>query len=259
MGGVGVLLPSSQTVSLVGHLVAREQRIRYRRASLGMLWALAQPLVRFGVMAFVFGYVVRLDVEDYPLFLFTGIVAWTWFAAGITEATTSVLDRPELTDRPGLSRRVIPLVAIATALVDMLLALPILLGYLAIEQGVPITALALPIVIAVQGLFIVGLGLLASAVNVYYRDAHHVVDLLLAVGFYATPIVYPVALAPESFQKWLDLNPMTWIVEAYRSVLIEGALPDLTSTVAVTAVGVVVFAVGWVVYGMASPNFGDEL
>jgi lipopolysaccharide transport system permease protein len=224
-----------------------------------MLWALAQPLVRFGVMVFVFGYVVDLDIDDYPLFLFTGIVAWTWFASGITSATTSVLDRPELTDRPGLSRRVIPMVAITTALVDMLLALPILLGFLALQQGVPVTALALPMVIAVQGLFIVGLGLLASSVNVYYRDAHHVVELLLSVGFYATPIVYSVDLAPESFQKWLDLNPMTWVVDAYRSVLIDGALPDLTSSLVVTAVGAVVFGIGWVVYGMASPNFGDEL
>jgi lipopolysaccharide transport system permease protein len=244
---------------LVVHLVVREQKLRYRRAALGMVWALAQPLVRFAIMAFVFGYLIRLDIPDYPLFLFVGILAWTWFSIGLSSATTSVLDRPELTNRPGLPRWVLPVVAVATALVDMLIALPVLLVFLLFQGGIPVTALALPVVILVQGLLVVGLGLLTCSANVYFRDTHHLVELVLAVGFYATPIVYTVSLAPPEFQKWLELNPMTTVVEAYRSLLIDGTLPLDGASLILTITSVAVLLVGAAVFHRASPNFGDEL
>lgn len=247
------------TGRLVLHLVGREQTLRYRRAALGMVWALAQPLVRFAVMGFVFGYVIRLDIPDYPLFLFVGILAWTWFSIGVSAATTSIVDRPELSNRAGLPRWVVPTVAVATALVDMLIALPVLLVFLLAHDGVPLTALALPVVIAVQGCLVLGLGLVACATNVSFRDARHLVDLVLSVGFYATPIVYTVSIAPPELQGWLEANPMTTIVEAYRALLIDGELPLDAASLVVTVLSVAVLALGIVVFRRASPNFGDEL
>jgi lipopolysaccharide transport system permease protein len=247
------------SLRLITHLVVREQKLRYRRATLGMVWALAQPLLRFAIMAFVFGYLIRLDIPDYPLFLFVGILAWTWFSIGLSSATTSVLDRPELTNRPGLPRWVIPVVAVATALVDMVIALPVLLVFLLFHGGIPATALLLPVVIAIQGLLVVGLGLLACSANVYYRDTRHLVELVLAVGFYATPIVYSVSLAPPEFQRWLELNPMTTVVEAYRSLLIDGTVPLDRAGLMLTVLSVVVLVAGAAVFHRASPNFGDEL
>lgn len=252
--------PRRHDVEVVLHLVAREFRLRYRRSVLGVLWSVLQPLARLAVLSFVFTRVLPLgDVEDYPVFLFTGLIGWAWFSSGVASATSSALDRRELLFRPGIGRTVVPVVSVLTDLIDYLVALPILLVVLAATTGLHATALLLPAILAVQLLVILGLGMALCAANVHLRDVRLVVDLALLLGFYVTPVFYRPDALPEGARALAALNPMAHLIEAQRAVLVEGALPGLLPSLALVVGGVATFAAGLAVYRRASATFVDEL
>lgn len=244
---------------LVTHLVAREFRLRYRQALLGWLWAIGTPLTRLAILTYVFTRVLPLGIDDYPVFVFTGLIVWQWFAAGVASASSSAVDRRDLLFRPGLPRVAVPIVSVLTDGLDYLAALPILFLFLLLGNGVPATAAALPVLLAVQALLTLGLGFLACAANVYVRDVCLFVNVATLIGWYLTPVFYRAQDVPESFHFVLDLNPMAHLLSAHRAILIDGRLPEARSFFILVAVCTVIFLVGFAVYRRMSPNFVDEL
>lgn len=244
---------------LVTHLVSREFRLRYRRALLGWLWAVGSPLARLAVLAFVFTTVLPLGIPNYPVFMFTGLIAWAWFSAGVASATSSAIDRRDLLFRPGVPRPAVPIVSVLTDGIDYLAALPVLLLFLLVGDGIPPTAFALPVIMAVQLMFTLGLGFALCAANVYVRDVRLFVDVALVLGFYLTPVFYDTDRIPDQYSFVLTLNPMAHLVDAYRSVLIEGQLPDAGAFSILVIVCTAVLVAGYAVYRTASSSFVDEL
>jgi homopolymeric O-antigen transport system permease protein len=223
------------------------------------MWAVAQPLARLVVLSLVFTKIVPLGIDNYPVFLFAGLIAWMWFSSGVIGVTTSPVDQSDLFFRPGVPRGAIPLVSALTSGLDYLAALPILLIFLVFTTGVPPTALFLPVVMLVQLLLIMALGFPLAVANVHFRDVRHFVEVGLLLGFYLTPVFYDQASVPEPYQTLLDLNPMTQIVGATRDVLVEGILPDLRGF-SLLALGTVAFAyLGYRWYHAASRTFVDQL
>lgn len=246
-------------LDLLLHLVAREFRLRYRRALLGWLWVIGQPLARLVILSFLFSRVIPLDIPNYPAFLFTGLIAWTWFSAGLARATSSAIDSTDLVLRPGLPRPVIPVVTVLTNGLDYLAALPVLAVFLLLGDGIPLTALALPVVLLAQFLLTVGLGYALCSANVYLRDVGLFVELALLLGFYLTPVFYDPAVLAEQFPLALQLNPMAGLLAAYRSLLIDGTLPPLGPFLLLFGVCAAVYCAGLAIYRASSPNFADEL
>jgi lipopolysaccharide transport system permease protein len=203
--------------------------------------------------------VLPLSIPNYPVFLFTGLLAWGWFSSAVGSATTSAIDRRELLLRPGLSRTVVPVVSVLTDLLDYLVALPVLLVVLVLTTGVPPTALLLPVVLAVQLLVILGFGFALCCANVYLRDVRLLVDLALLLGFYLTPVFYRPGTVPHAARLLVTLNPMAHLIEAQRDLLVGGHLPPLGSFALVTLVAIALFAGGLALYRRASATFVDEL
>jgi lipopolysaccharide transport system permease protein len=260
------LLPLASSVhrwlrgaELVTHLVAREFHIRYRRAYLGWLWALAQPLARLLVLTIVFTRILPLGIPDYAVFLFTGLIAWTWFASGVSSATTSAIDRRDLLLRPNVPRAAVPVVSVLTDGLDYAAALPVLAVFLFLEGGIPATALVLPALLAIQLLLTLGVGYALCAANVYLRDVRIVVEVALLLGFYLTPVFYDAETVPEGYRFLIQLNPMARLLNAYRDILVEGRLPHLGPLLVLFAACSVIFAVGYGTYRRTSPTFVDEL
>jgi lipopolysaccharide transport system permease protein len=244
---------------LVTHLVGREFRLRYRQALLGWLWAVGTPLARLVVLTYVFTRVLPLGVDNYAVFVFTGLIGWQWFSGGISSATTAAVDRPELLFRPGLPRAAVPVIGVLTDGLDYLAALPVLAIFLLLGDGVPLTTLALPLILMVQFLLTVGLGFALCTANVYLRDINLFVGVATLLGWYLTPVFYPASAVPERFSLLLRLNPMAHILDAQRAVVIEGTLPDLGSFSILTLVCGLIFVAGYLVYRRWSPVFVDEL
>jgi lipopolysaccharide transport system permease protein len=244
---------------LVAHLVGREFRLRYRRAFLGWLWAIGSPLARLAILTYVFTRVLPLGIDNYPVFAFTGLIAWQWFAGGISSATTSAVDRRDLLFRPGLPRGAVPVVSVLTDGLDYIAALPVLLVFMLVGDGVPLTALALPVVLFVQFLLTVGMGFALCTANVYVRDVNLFVGMTTLLGWYVTPVFYPPSEVPENYRFVLQLNPMAHLLDAYRAVLIEGRLPGLGTSIVLFTACSLIFAAGYLVYRRASPLFVDEL
>lgn len=247
------------SIDLISHLVAREFRLRYRRALLGWIWVVAEPLARLVTLAFVFSRVLPQRIPNFMVFLFTGILAWTWFAAAVASMTASAVDRSDLLFRPGLPRPTVALVSALTDTVDYLAALPLLFVFLAVGPGIPATALAMPVVLIVQLLLILGLGFALCAANVYLRDVRLFVNVALLLGFYLTPVFYSPKKVPGKFRWIIELNPMTRILDVQRGLLLDGRLPAFLPFAILTAVCVAIFFGGYRIYRAASPAFVDEL
>ncbi|MGH3132049.1 MAG: ABC transporter permease, partial [Gaiellaceae bacterium] len=212
-------------MDVAAHLVRVELATRHRGSALGWLWSLGPPLLQLLATYFVFTRVIPLDVENYPVFLLVGILAWTVFARSLGDGTSSLEQRRELVLRPGFATELLPISAVLVAFVDYLLALPVLVVALAVTTGVHWTWVLLPPVLAIQIALCAGLSLLLAPLQVYLRDVRQVVGILVAVGFWITPVFYRRAQVPESIAWLYDVNPMAHVLEAQRQILIGGSVP----------------------------------
>jgi lipopolysaccharide transport system permease protein len=244
---------------LVAHLTRNELRASHRFTLLGAAWPLARLLAQWGVLAWVFGKVVDLGIDDYPVFLLCGLMAWSWFGAGVSSATTAVVSRRHLVMQPDLPPLVLPAVAVAVAFADVLVALPLLLVIVGATSGLEWSALLLPVLLLVQFVLMCGLGWLTAAAAVYLRDVPNLVDVVLTLLFYLTPVFYDVDRISAGVRDTIELNPMTPLVDSWRSVLIDGRLPAAGGLVTVAAGSTALALTGWLVFRRLEPGFADEL
>lgn len=244
---------------MAAHLVRVELASRHRGSALGWLWALGPPLLQLGATYFVFTRVLPLDIPDYPVFLLVGILAWTAFARSVGDGTSSLEARRELVFRPGFATELLPISAVLVGFVDYLLALPVLVVALAFTTGVHATwGLLLP-VLAVQIVFCAGLALLLAPLQVYLRDVRQLVGIAVAVGFWLTPVFYRRSQVPEEISWIYDVNPMQYLLEAQRQLLIAGTLPDALPLVAVGLASLGIFAAGFAVFSRLRDSIPEQL
>jgi lipopolysaccharide transport system permease protein len=243
---------------LVRELVARDVKLRYRRSVLGIAWSQIAPLSMIAVLSFVFAHIVNLQIPHYAAFLFVALLPWVWFQSAILGGTQSVVGGRDLLRQPGFPVAMLPVVSIATTLINYLLALPVMILWLGVStHRVPATAVALPLVVAVQFLITIGPCLMLSALNVTFRDVAHIVEIALLPLFYATPILY--APPKRQFHWVFQLNPLAHLMTAYRDALFYGRWPEVTPLVVLSLIGVLLAAVGYRVFDRLSYRFPEEL
>jgi lipopolysaccharide transport system permease protein len=208
-------------------LVWREVKTRYRGSFLGFLWTLLNPLMFMAIYSLVFTVYLRMDIPAYPVFLFAGLLPWIWFASALVSGATSVIDGSSLIKRVAFSPLILPTVAVTANLVNFLLALPLLFVFM-VGFGVPLTwaAVILPVAIAIQYVFTLGLTVILSMVTVRYRDLQHLLANLITLWLFVTPILYPMSMVPPALQAPLLLNPMTAIIGSYQDALYYGRFPS---------------------------------
>jgi lipopolysaccharide transport system permease protein len=241
------------------HLARRRLESEHRLTALGWLWPLIRQLAQLVVLVIVFSSVLDLGIPDYPLFVFAGLIVWSWFSTALSTATTALVNERHLVYSPRLPNMVIPLVAVAVPLVDLLIVLPVLLITLAVEGRLDWAVLLLPALLAVQFALTAGLSLIASAVNVYFRDVQNLVGVGLLLFFYLTPIFYGLKNVPEDYRWLLHLNPMTPLINSVRAVLLDGTLPRWQDLAIICPVALLALVAGVSVFRRLEPNFVDEL
>ncbi len=246
---------------LVRELVTRDMKLRYKRSVLGVAWSLLNPLAQLLVFSFLFGVVFPFNVPNYPSFVFTGVLAWSWFQSSLVVAAGAITDNRELIRRPGFPSAILPAVTVTTNLIHFLLALPVLLIFImAGGSNLSTTALALPLIIVLQFGLTLGLAYIVATFQVTFRDTQYLLGVILLLAFYLSPIFYDARAVPAQYQLIYSLNPMVHLVDAYRAILLRGELPSGSSLLAVAATAIVLLWLGHnVFFRRASYRFAEEL
>jgi lipopolysaccharide transport system permease protein len=251
---------------LVQSLVARELKARYRGSVLGFFWSFVNPLLTLLIYTFVFTVVMPgarpNELQPYALFMFCGILPWTWFSSSLLEAANVLIAGGNLIRKVLFPAEVLPIVTVLSGLVHFGLGLPILAAFL-VYYRVPLDAGDLPwfpVIVFLQLLLTTGLALLVSSLTVHFRDVRDLLQNLLTLWFFATPIIYPLSVAPPNVQRLLNLNPFTHLAVAYQDVLFRpGPFVERWRLGVVAAEAVAIFLIGYFVFDRLRDTLAEEV
>jgi lipopolysaccharide transport system permease protein len=227
-------------------LVWRDVKVRYKQTTLGITWALIQPLFGMIVLAFVFGRVAKLPSEGipYPLFAYAGLLPWTFFSNAVTSGSMSLLVSGNLLTKVYFPRILIPVAAVMTAFIDFcvagLMMIPLLLYYRFVPSARVLYGF--PMAMAICIAFALGLSIALSAITVRYRDIRHAIPFVMQIWMFATPIVYSLAAVPANYRWTMTVNPMGPVIDAFRRSLFGGAFATAGLLWAIFAGFVLIFA-----------------
>jgi len=241
-------------------LVSRDMKLRYKRSVLGIVWSLINPLAQLLVFYFVFGLLLPLHISHYPSFLLTGVLVWNWFQSSLVFATGAIVDNRELVRRPGFPLAMLPIVTVTAQLVHFALALPILVLCVSLDVGsLSASASVLPLVMIAQFVLTLSLAYIVATFHVSFRDTQYLLGVVLQLLFFLTPVFYDTAALPERYRWLLHLNPMTYLVEAYRAILVAGQMPDWQSLFVLSAASAGLLFLGHAIFMRARYRFVEEV
>lgn len=238
----------------------REVRVRYKQSALGAAWAILQPVSLMVVFSVIFTYFMKVPTGNvpYPIFSYSALLPWTFLVASISLAVSSLTQNMNLVTKIAFPREILPFAVVATALIDLLVGSIVFMVMLGLYR-MPISPvfLALPLLLFLQILLTLGIVLIASAVNVFFRDVRFIVPLGLQIWMYATPVIYPLSLVPARFRTIYLLNPMADLIESYRAVTLYGELPNPAYVALAAVTSIVIFGFGYWYFKRVEWMFAD--
>jgi lipopolysaccharide transport system permease protein len=252
--------------ALIQTLVVRDLKARYRGSVLGFFWSFFNPALLLFIYTFVFTKVLPSshppDMEPFALFMFCGILPWTWFSSSLLESSNTLIAGGNLIKKVLFPAEVLPIVTVLANMVHFFLGLPILAAFVIYYQR-PVDTIELlwfPVIVLVQLVLTLGLAMFLSALTVHFRDLKDLLGNILTLWFFATPIIYSIEMAPPDMRWWLNLNPMTHLMRSYQEVLFfEGPLGHQKWLAALGLASVVVFLAGYFVFDRLRDSFAEEV
>ena len=214
---------------LIYYLAWRDVKVRYKQTALGVAWALLQPLAAMAVFAVFLGKLAGMpsDGVPYPLFAYAGVLPWTYFAAAVANGSTCLVANTALISKVYFPRLVIPVAAVAPALVDLAVGCGTLVVLLAIYGVTPGASLAwLPLFLLLTVAAALGVAVWTAALDVQFRDVRYAVPFLMQVWLFATPVVYPSSVVPASLRPFYGLNPVAGLIDGWRWALLGRTAPS---------------------------------
>ena len=241
--------------------VHKEIRGKYKGSFLGVLWSFLNPLLMVAVYAIVFPYIMRTNsIDNYLIFLIVGVIPWNYFTTVITSGSNCVWLNGGIIKKVYFPREILPISVVAAGLINFLISCAIILLFLIFGGiGLSFQLLWLPLIALIQSAFSLGLLFILSAINVYVRDVEYVVSFILNLLFYATPILYTASMFPEKIRWVLYLNPMTHLIDAYRSIFYYQTMPQISSLLYILGLSVLVLIFGYFVFRKLEKGFAEEV
>ena len=252
--------------ALVQTLVVRELKARYRGSVLGYFWSFVNPLLLLLVFSFVFTEIMPrgedVNLEPYAVFMFCGLLPWTWFSSSLMDAANALIINGNLIKKVMFPAEILPMVSVISNMVHFLLGMPILIGFL-IYNAVPLHPSELvwfPVVVAVQFILTLGLAMVLSALTVHFRDIKDLLANLLTLWMFASPIIYPMAFLSDRAKGLMDLNPFAHLAISYQEIFFyDGPFGHWKWLLALAFAGSVLFLVGYWLFDRLRDSFAEEV
>ncbi len=245
---------------LLWNLANREITQRYKQSVLGYAWVILNPLFQLIVMSFVFDVVLRIPSLGVPfiLFLSAALLPWNLFTQSLTASSTILVSNSNLITKIYFPREILVYSTIIAKIVDFFYSCIVLVFFLFIFK-IPLTIyyLWLPAIFLIQVFLMAGISLIVAALNLFYRDIQYLLNLILLLWMYITPVMYPIEMIPEKYRFIMSLNPMAVIVNAYRQVLLSGKNPNVNSLSIACLISIVIFIIGFIIFKKLEGEFAD--
>ena len=247
--------------TMIQSLVHKDLRGRYQASVLGFLWTFIVPLCQLLVYTVVFSVIMRSNVERFYLYLFVALIPWNFFSACLTSGSSCVVQQQSLVNKIYFPREVIPIAFVTSSFVNMLYCEIVVIA-VCIFSGVQFNLLGLlclPIVMIVEYLLALGITMIISALDVYFRDLEHILGILAMAWMFLTPIMYDISMIPKRLLPIFMLNPMSPIVTAYRDILYSGGIPRLETLGTAVGMGIVFLVLGFLIFGRLKKRFSEVM
>ncbi len=236
------------TAPIIRQFVSTTLRVRYQTSVLGFLWTLVHPLLILIILSVVFSTIMRFEMDLYPVFLFSGLLPWQFFAASVSTASISLLTNQGLVRKVAIYPMVFPVSTVTVAAVNMLFAMVamfILLMFLG--ASISVHLVVLPAALAFLLIFTLGVSLIAMTLTTYFRDFEHIIAVLLQGLFFASPVLYPASAVPR-LEPLLAVNPLSWFLAFFHHALYLHTWPSPRLWIVASAVSLVTLWIGYLVY-----------
>ena len=256
LAGLKTLKILKNYVPLIKELVSRDLKIRYRRSVLGYLWSLLNPLLMMCVMSFVFSTFLKTNIPNFPLYLICGQTLWNFFSESTGNAMHSVIDNGSLIKKVYIPKFIFPMSKVLSSFVTMLLSMvAILIVMLVTRATLYWTMLLFWVPLVFLFAFCCGIGLILSALAVYFRDVTHLWGVALMAWMYATAIFYDVSSMEPAVQAVINCNPMYLYITFFRSLILYGQIPEMRVWLICIGCAAVTLVVGLAVFKKLQKNF----
>lgn len=246
---------------MICSLVKRDLKGRYKGSVLGFLWTFLNPLLQLAVYTMVFSTIMRAGIEDYYLFLFVALIPWIFFSTSLTGGAGCILAQQDMVKKIYFPREVLPISYVTSQFVNMLLSF-IVIFLVLIFAGYSLridAVLCLPLIMAVEYVLAMGFAMIMSAVTVYIRDLEYILGIIVLAWQFLTPVMYSAEQVPEQVKWIFSLNPMNYVIVAYRDILYYGKMPELETILFAALLGIAMLVVGWYVFWHLQKRFVEEL
>lgn len=240
--------------------VHKEIRGKYKGSILGVFWSFLNPLLMVAVYAIVFPYLMRMQQDNYLVFLITGVIPWVFFTNVVTSGCNCVWINGGIIKKVYFPREILPISVVLAGLVNFLISCIIIVIFcFGGGIGISLNVLWLPVIVIIQCALSLGLLFILSAINVYVRDIEYLVQFIMNLVFYGTPILYNVSMFPERFRWILYLNPLAHLIDAYRAIFYYKQMPDVYSLCIVGIVSFMILICGYLIFKKLEKGFAEEV
>lgn len=238
-------------------LTIKELKSKYKSTTLGFLWIFVNPLLQMIVLTLVFSFFLKVNIPNYPLFAFSGLLPWMFFSLSLQSGTTSLIANRDLIKKVPFPKELLPISAVFANLFTFLLSLLIVVVFVIFSSGFNFNLFFLIPVVLLQTILSIGIVFFLSSLDIYYRDVSFILQSVLFVWFYLTPIFYTVKFIPFQYHFLYNLNPMVGIISSFQSIFLNTPLPYSSSLLISVIETIIIFFLSYIIFKRRSRYFAD--
>lgn len=240
--------------------VKKEIRGRYKNSILGVMWSFLNPLLQLAVYAIIFGALLAGGDPTYHIYICVALIPWTYFTTTITQAAFTIIGNGDIIKKVYFPREILPISVVTSGAVNFIISTIIILVFL-FASGLGITKYIIfyPFILLIQYILLIGIAFIVSSITVYFRDLEHIIGVILMAAFYGTPIVYKLEQLPANLQVFMQLNPMTHLINAYRDIFYYQQMPNFKMLGLLLAIAIGLTVIGYFIFKKLQKGFAEEL